>query len=107
MAIRKSVVMELAHPNAVGIDIGSASYFVAVPPDRDDELVREFKSFTENLEQLADWLIRCGMDIVAKKSMGVLSTGNGAVDAIHAGLWWSRPTSAHAHKRRVSRQLRR
>ena len=26
-----------AHPNAAGIDIGSASHFVAVPPDRDDQ----------------------------------------------------------------------
>jgi hypothetical protein len=26
--------LELTHPNAAGIDIGSASHFVAVPPDR-------------------------------------------------------------------------
>lgn len=34
----------ITHPNAAGIDIGSASHFVAVPPDRDDEPVREFSS---------------------------------------------------------------
>ncbi|CAB3774602.1 hypothetical protein LMG29542_07980 [Paraburkholderia humisilvae] len=39
--------MEIASPNASGIDVGSASHFVSVPPDRDDEPVREFKSFTE------------------------------------------------------------
>jgi hypothetical protein len=44
---------------------------VAVPPDRDDQPVREFKSFTEDLEQLADWLVRCGVDIVAMESTGV------------------------------------
>jgi hypothetical protein len=48
--------IELAFPNAAGIDIGSASHFVAVPPDRAEEPVREFKSFTESLAALADWL---------------------------------------------------
>ncbi|MEQ1742492.1 MAG: hypothetical protein ABL869_08355 [Candidatus Nitrotoga sp.] len=32
---RKRTAPELAHPNAAGIDIGSASHFVAVSPDRD------------------------------------------------------------------------
>ncbi len=36
MAHRKRTALELAHPNAVGIDIGSASHFVAVLPDRDE-----------------------------------------------------------------------
>ena len=27
--------LSLTHPNAAGIDIGSASHYVAVPPDRD------------------------------------------------------------------------
>jgi len=71
MAQRKRVVLELAHPNAAGIDIGSANHFVSVPPDRADEPVREFKSFTEDLEQLADWLVRCGVDTVAMESTGV------------------------------------
>ena len=57
MTQRKRTALELAHPNAAGIDIGSASHFVAVSPDRDDEPVREFKSFTEDLEGLADWLV--------------------------------------------------
>jgi hypothetical protein len=43
--------MEIANPNAAGIDVGSASHFVSVPPDRDDEPVREFKSFTEVIAQ--------------------------------------------------------
>ena len=71
MARCKKAVLELAHPNAAGIDIGSASHFVAVPADRDDEAVREFKSFTEDLNALADWL-RCGdVDTVAMESAGV------------------------------------
>lgn len=63
--------LTLTHPNAAGIDIGSASHFVAVPPDRDDEPVREFKSFTPELNALADWLQVCGVDTVAMESTGV------------------------------------
>ena len=63
--------LELTHPNAAGIDIGSASHFVAVPPDRDDEPVREFASFTADLQRLADWLSACGVDTVAMESTGV------------------------------------
>jgi transposase len=63
--------MTIEHPNAAGIDIGSASHFVAVPPDRDDEPVREFPSFTADLNALADWLKACGVDTVAMESTGV------------------------------------
>jgi transposase len=70
MAMRKQA-LELAHPNAAGIDIGSASHFVAVPPDRDDEPVRQFKSFTDDLERIADWLTACGVDTVAMEATGV------------------------------------
>lgn len=71
MTKRKQINLELTHPNAAGIDIGSASHFVAVPADRDDEPVREFKSFTVNLNGLADWLEACEIDTVAMESTGV------------------------------------
>lgn len=70
MASRKRV-FELTHPNAAGIDVGAASHFVAVPPDRDEVAVREFPSFTEDLHRLADWLSACGVDTVAMESTGV------------------------------------
>ena len=63
--------ISLTHPNAAGIDIGSAAHFVAVPPDRDDEPVREFASFTTDLHRLADWLDACNVDTVAMESTGV------------------------------------
>ncbi|MEK8028608.1 transposase [Ideonella sp. BYS139W] len=63
--------LELTHPNAAGIDIGSASHYVAVPADRDDQPVREFASFTADLHRLADWLQTCGVDTVAMESTGV------------------------------------
>ena len=42
---RSRQALTITHPNAAGIDIGSASHFVAVPPERDDQPVREFPSF--------------------------------------------------------------
>jgi transposase len=69
--VKARAALTLTHPNAAGIDIGSASHYVAVPPDRDDEPVREFPSFTADLEQLADWLKACGVDTVAMESTGV------------------------------------
>jgi len=62
---------ELTYPNAAGIDIGASSHFVAVPADRDDQPVREFASFTEDLHAIADWLTACGIDTVAMESTGV------------------------------------
>ena len=44
---------------------------MAVPPDRDARPVREFRSFSEDLEALATWLKECGVDIVAMESTGV------------------------------------
>jgi hypothetical protein len=43
-----------------------------VPPGRDPETdVRCFETFTADLEALADWLTRCGVDTVAMESTGV------------------------------------
>jgi transposase len=67
----KSRALTITQPNAAGIDIGSASHFVAVPPDRDAQPVREFPSFTVDLNALADWLTACGVDTVAMESTGV------------------------------------
>ena len=63
--------LTITHPNAAGIDIGSASHFVAVPADRDDHPVREFPSFTADLHVMADWLQSCGVDTIAMESTGV------------------------------------
>jgi transposase len=57
--------------NAAGIDVGSEFHFVAVPPERDAQPVRKFGAFTADLETLADWLSRCGIETVALESTGV------------------------------------
>jgi hypothetical protein len=33
---KSRAALTITHPNAAAVDIGSASHFVAVPPDRDD-----------------------------------------------------------------------
>jgi len=68
---RVAKFLERVHLNAAGIDIGSASHWVAVPEDRDDQPVREFKSFTPDLHALADWLDACGIETIAMESTGV------------------------------------
>ena len=45
--------------------------FVAVPPGRDEHPVRVFPTFPEDLNQLADWLVQCGVTTVAMESTGV------------------------------------
>jgi transposase len=57
--------------NAAGIDVGSERHLVAVPEGRDQVSVREFGTFTADLEELADWLTKCGVRTVAMESTGV------------------------------------
>jgi transposase len=71
---RKGMCLEdrpILEANAAGIDIGAREIFVAVPPDRDEEPVRVFSTFTEDLEKMAQWLVGCGITTVAMESTGV------------------------------------
>ncbi len=70
MLVRKRESLEIAYPSAAGIDIGSSSHYVAVPTDRAENPVREFKNFTADLEELADWLKACDIEVVAIESSG-------------------------------------
>lgn len=53
------------YPNAAGIDIGADEIVVAVPPDRDPEPVRAFRTFTPDLHALVAWLVAARIDTVA------------------------------------------
>jgi transposase len=66
-----SPLLKRIQPDAAGIDCGATSHFVAVPADRDPQPVREFSTFTPGLQQLADWLVQCGIKTVAMESTGV------------------------------------
>ncbi|SRR5712692_7111153 len=71
---RKGMCLEnrpVLEPNACGIDIGAREIFVAVPPDRDENPVRVFSTFTEDLEAMARWLVSCGVTTAAMESTGV------------------------------------
>src|SRR5215211_3708854 len=70
---KKRALDELAcvFPNAAGLDIGSAEIVAAVPPDRDAEPVRVFRTFSPDLLALVTWLVACGIDTVALESTGV------------------------------------
>jgi hypothetical protein len=70
VAVRKRE-LTVMFPNAAGIDVGSASHYVAVPPERCEQSVRRFESFTEDLVALAEWLESCGIDTVVMESTGV------------------------------------
>jgi len=59
------------HPHAAGIDIGSESHYVSVPPDRASAPVQEFGCCTPELERMAAWLRGCGVETVAMESTGV------------------------------------
>jgi transposase len=56
---------------AAGVDIGSTFHVAAVPADLDAEPVRSFRSFTADLNQLADWLVNLGITTVAMESTGI------------------------------------
>jgi transposase len=62
--------LEVAHPNAAAIDVGSAEHWVAVPAGRAPERVRCFGCCTEDLEALAKWLKACRVDTVVMEATG-------------------------------------
>ncbi len=63
--------LDVVHPDAAGIDIGNASHFVAIPPDRDPVPIREFGAWTAALQEMAAWLRGHGIRTVAMQATGV------------------------------------
>lgn len=63
--------MTVVHPNAAGVDIGSRIHVAAVGSKGVDEPVRTFKTFTDDLQRLADWFEEVGVETVAMESTGV------------------------------------
>ena len=62
---------EIINKNAAGIDIGSGSHWVCVPPWSAEENIRQFGCFTPDVIALADWLLDCQVDTVAMEATGV------------------------------------
>jgi len=70
----RSPSFPIIHPNAAGIDIGSAEHWVAVPEDRDEQPVRKFACFTQDLHAMAAWLKQCKVQTVAMESTGSIGS---------------------------------
>ena len=68
---RRQRALEVVHPNCAGIDVGKAAHYVAVDESVAERPVRTFGSFTDELEEMASWLLSCGVDRVAMESTGV------------------------------------
>jgi transposase len=62
---------ELINPNAAGIDIGSGEHWVCVPADRIQDNVRRFGCYTPDLIALAEGLLECRVNTVAREATGV------------------------------------
>ena len=62
---------DLTHPNAAGIDIGSASHFWRCRRIATTNRCASFKASRSISNALADWLEACGVDTVAMESTGV------------------------------------
>lgn len=64
----KKVSLEVVHPNAAGIDIGSRSHWVAVGQNAED--VKEFGVFSDDQLALCAWLKEKGVVHIAMESTG-------------------------------------
>ena len=71
MAGKKAEPLQVVHPESAGIDVGKRKHYVAVDPSRFEDPVRNFGSFTQDLEAMAEWLSSCGVREVAMESTGV------------------------------------
>jgi transposase len=58
-------------PNAAGIDLGAEEIWVAVPAERDQNPVRRFEAFTQDLTAIVQWLLSCGVRSVAMEATGL------------------------------------
>ena len=76
--IRPAANMPVIHPHSAGIDVGATEHYVCVPVDSvpaGQEVVRCFGAFTQDLNQLVDWLQRCGVKTAAMESTGLYWIG--------------------------------
>ncbi len=67
---RKSKIekMPVINTGAAGIDVGGKSHFVAIGQKPED--VKEFEAYTDDLHEIAKWLISMGIVTVAMESTG-------------------------------------
>ena len=72
--LQPSAQMPVINPHAAGIDIGATSHWVCVPEDAvalGESPVREFGASTPDLDELVEWLLKCGVKTVVMESTSV------------------------------------
>jgi transposase len=72
--LRPSAQMPVVNPHAAGIDVGATAHWVCVPEDAvaaQESPVREFGAYTSDLDQLVEWLRKCGVRTVVMESTSV------------------------------------
>lgn len=67
----KGLRLDVVNSNAAGIDISPKEMQVCVPVDRDENSNRKFGVYTEDLNNIVEWLKSCHIDTVAMESTGV------------------------------------
>ena len=67
----KSGRLTVVNADCAGVDVGKSYHYVAVDPERFENPVRKFGSFTSDLGALAQWLSACGVKQVAMESTSV------------------------------------
>ena len=67
----KGLRLEVVNSNAAGIDISPKEMQVCVPVDRDENSNRKFGVYTEDLNNIVEWLKSCHIDTVAMESTGL------------------------------------
>jgi transposase len=64
-------MVSIVNPDTAGIDIGSKELYACIPRDRDEKPLRRFGTYTDDVHELAKWLIERGIKTVAMESTGV------------------------------------
>jgi transposase len=64
-------VWEPINAHAAGVDIGSREHWACVPAEATERPVRQFGTFTADLEAMAEWFKTCGVTSVAMEATGV------------------------------------
>ena len=68
---RSTVDFPIINPDAAGCDVGASLIYVAVPPDRCEQEVRSFRTFTQDLQEAVRWLKGCRITTIAMESTSV------------------------------------
>ncbi len=63
--------LAIVNPDAAGIDIADTEMQVCVPENRDGDNNRRFGCFTDDLNNIVDWLLSCRITTVAMEATGI------------------------------------